>query len=106
MGWIKDKGGSKKFQLGGQVPMVPRVPGVIPQSPMYKEGGEVYEEDYPGKYKRKKEKRSSKYSAKELVALSKKHNKTVEEIKEIIDAGPKHEKKPRPPRPRPNLPHG
>ena len=91
MGWIKDKGGSKKFQLGGQVPMVPRVPGVIPQSPMYKEGGEVYEEDYPGKHKKKKEKRSSKYSAKKLVALSKKHNKTVEEIKKIIDAGPKSE---------------
>ena len=106
MGWIKDKGGSKKFQLGGQVPIVPRAPGVMPQSSMYKEGGEVYEEDYPGKYKRKKEKRSSKYSAKELVALSKKHNKTVEEIKEIIDAGPKYGKKQRPPKIKYRRPHG
>jgi hypothetical protein len=40
MGWIKDKG-SNKFQLGGQVPVAPRVPGLAPQVPMYKKGGEV-----------------------------------------------------------------
>ena len=41
MGWVKDKGGSNKFQLGGQTPVAPRVPGVMPQAPMYKEGGKV-----------------------------------------------------------------
>ena len=38
MGWVKDKGGSSKFQFGGQVPAVPRVG---PQVPMYEEGGKV-----------------------------------------------------------------
>ena len=130
MGWIKDKGGSKKFQLGGSVSprvpgvMPPRVPGVMPQAPMYEKGGEVFDEEEAKAYKKAiykeeekewlrhpddleridktkqeilerkkrkepKAKRSSKYSAKQLAVLSKKHNKTVKEIKRLIDRGPK-----------------
>ena len=108
MGWVKDKGGSKKFQFGGQVPAPPRVPGVMPQVPMYDEGGKVKEKEWLGhpddlarinktkqeilerkKRKEPKAKRSSKYSAKQLAALAKKHNKTVKEIKRLIDRGPK-----------------
>ena len=62
--------------------------------------------DMPKFEKGGKVKNSSKVSAKKLVELSKKHDKTVEEIKEIIDAGPKYRKKQRPPKIKYKLPHG
>lgn len=51
MGWIKDKGGSKKFQIGGQVPMAP---GLAPQVPMYEEGGKVEKKPKVTSHRRKK----------------------------------------------------
>ena len=111
MGWVKDKGANSapKFQLGGQVnkpggnaPMNwhgesnwhggTKPPNEPKQQMIWKKGGKV--------------KSSSKYSMKELVDLSKKHDKTVEEIKEIIDAGPKYGKKQRPPKIKYRRPHG
>ena len=56
MGWVKNKGSLKKFQVGGKVPVAPRVPGVgvpgvgapgvsgvpsVPPMPLYEEGGKV-----------------------------------------------------------------
>ena len=95
MGWVKDKGGSSKFQFGGQVPAVPRVG---PQVPMYEEGGKVsaYEKNKAKREAMKKrrakaiDERKAKRTAKKITKRALKlEKKTPGAGSKYVKMGPK-----------------